>query len=243
MNYTLHALSYSPWSEKARWALQHHKLAFIEKEHSPLFGEALLRWRTWLKQRPLTVPILQTPERAIQDSYQIARFADQVGQGATLISDEAAVEPWNALSDKLMCHGRALLLHRLEQHPAAVVESMPRLIPSLLHKPMRPMFQQVGLWFFRSKYQISADQSQHQQAMIEGLERFQQHMADHRETVLDQFSFADIAMACVLQMIQPVADAFLSIGPATRKAWTDPSLAAHFSDLITWRDALYRAYR
>jgi glutathione S-transferase len=64
-----------------------------------------------------------------------------------------------------------------------------------------------------------------------------------RKYILDGFSFADIAMAATLQMVRPVADNYLAIGPATRDAWTDPELSERFADLLAWRDALYREHR
>jgi mercuric reductase len=50
------------------------------------------------------------------------------------------------------------------------------------------------------------------------------------------FSFADITMAASLQFILPVAERFISLGPATREAWTHHGLAAEYPDLLAWRD-------
>ena len=50
-------------------------------------------------------------------------------------------------------------------------------------------------------------------------------------------------MACALQLIRPVSNAFMRLGPGSRAAWTCPELATKYDDLITWRDTLYDKHR
>jgi glutathione S-transferase len=64
-----------------------------------------------------------------------------------------------------------------------------------------------------------------------------------RETFLDAFSYADIAVAPALQFVAPVSDRFIHLGPASRRAWGDPELAAEFAGLVAWRDHLCESYR
>jgi glutathione S-transferase len=64
-----------------------------------------------------------------------------------------------------------------------------------------------------------------------------------RDNVLDGFSYADVAMAVVLQMVSPVDSAYIPLGPARRRAWTEPTLAKDYADLLEWRDALYTSRR
>ena len=66
---------------------------------------------------------------------------------------------------------------------------------------------------------------------------------DGREHLLDAFSFADITMATSLQFILPVDDRYIALGPATRDAWTHPTLASEYADLLAWRDRLYARHR
>src|SRR5690606_1635100 len=65
------------------------------------------------------------------------------------------------------------------------------------------------------------------EAMGRGLNELRA-MLGGRRYLLDSFSYADIAAAVALQPIQPVADRFLRLGPATREAWTEPELADEF---------------
>jgi glutathione S-transferase len=58
-----------------------------------------------------------------------------------------------------------------------------------------------------------------------------------------RFSYADIAMASLLQGISPVGSGFIRLGPATRRAWTRPTLEAAYPQLVRWRDNLYLEHR
>ena len=42
---TLYGVGYSPWTERARWALDHHRIAYRYREHLPMLGEPMLRRR------------------------------------------------------------------------------------------------------------------------------------------------------------------------------------------------------
>ncbi|MET0286005.1 MAG: glutathione binding-like protein, partial [Polyangiales bacterium] len=55
-----------------------------------------------------------------------------------------------------------------------------------------------------------------------------------RPYLLGPFSYADIALASCLQMVEPLAIA----QPATREVWRWPELAAEFADLLAWRQRL-----
>src|SRR5262245_37961692 len=98
---TLIAEYFSPWSEKARWALDHHGLAYKYREHLPLLGEPLLRLRARRLTGRVSVPVLVTPEGVLADSFAIARHADELGRAPALFPRgcEAEVAGWNARSE------------------------------------------------------------------------------------------------------------------------------------------------
>ncbi len=56
--------------------------------------------------------------------------------------------------------------------------------------------------------------------------------------LLGEFSYADIAMAVVLEVVSPAADVQPPLGPATRRCWHDSGLAREFQDLLDWRGRL-----
>ena len=46
------------------------------------------------------------------------------------------------------------------------------------------------------------------------------------------FSFADVAMVVALQFVEPVADRYIRLGPATRRAWTNERFRHDYADLL-----------
>lgn len=78
------AIPFSPWSEKARWALDHHGCDYHEIHHAPVVGEWRLRAQMRRPFGRLTVPVLRDGDRWLTDSFDIARHADAIGHGTTL---------------------------------------------------------------------------------------------------------------------------------------------------------------
>jgi glutathione S-transferase len=96
---------------------------------------------------------------------------------------------------------------------------------------------------FVTKYNLDlAHLGPSQRVQREGLDALRTALV-RSEYVLGRFSYADIIAASLLQGVLPVADRYLRLGPATRSAWTQPELAADYSDLIGWRDRLYERHR
>ena len=97
---TLIGLAYSPWTQRARWALDHHGIGYAFKHYLPTAGEPMLRLRTGNFFGRVSVPVLLTPHGAITDSLSIARHADSVGGFSKLVDgQEEAVERWTAEAD------------------------------------------------------------------------------------------------------------------------------------------------
>ena len=64
-----------------------------------------------------------------------------------------------------------------------------------------------------------------------------------RTYLFDRFSYGDIIVCSLLQAVSPVADRYIRLGPAWRRAWTLPELARQFEDFLAWRDELYARHR
>ncbi len=70
---TLHGLSCSPWTWRARWALDHHRIDYDYREHTPMLGERRLRRLAEKRQR------LKPATRRIWTNEPLAaEFADLV---------------------------------------------------------------------------------------------------------------------------------------------------------------------
>ena len=245
----LYIESFSPWSEKARWALDHHGVRYRAVEHVPLIGELRLRWVARQPFGRVSVPLLVAnngEEERLTDSLSIGRWAERVGSGEALFpaNGHDAVEGWNRGSEGLMEGGRALLLPRLLASEEALREQLPAFMPPSLRSVAKPAAV-MGVRYLIRKYGITTEQPErHEQIARETLLALRGVLASEGRYLVDRrFTYADIAMACALQFFSPVAEELLHLGPATRLAWTHASIADEFHDLVTWRDGLYVDHR
>ena len=83
---------YSPWTEKARWSLDHHAMPYRYEEHLLLFGMPGLRLRTGHLTGPLTVPAYCDGKLALTDSWEIARHSDLQSSREKLFPEESLAE-------------------------------------------------------------------------------------------------------------------------------------------------------
>lgn len=237
-------LHVSPWSERARWALDHHGIEFDTVQHAPFLGERRLRKLVGRTDGPATVPVLVDGDAVIADSWEIVQHADRTGVGTPLVPDEheAAIRDWMRRVDEASSHGRALVVGAMLQSPAALDEGLPPALPAFLRPMLRPITRYGTRWFGR-KYGLRFDAiAEHEAAMRDLLERVQSTLKDRRY-LLGTFTYADIVAAGFVQGFSPVADEWLKLGPGTRQAWTRPTLASDFADVVKWRDELYAAHR
>ena len=242
---TLYTLSYSPWSERARWALQHHGVSFVERHHVPMLGEPFLRLWTRRARGIVTVPLLVDGDLALGDSYLIARWADSNSRSRreTLFPEAAQgdILTWNERAESGLQAARALVVAALADDDEALLESMPRALRSL---PGARATARLGLGHFRRKYALDEkDESVHREVVERTLEQLRDALADGKHLAGGTFTYADILGSTFLQCVEPVANEFLRLGPATRRAWTRTDLAARFANVLLWRDETYRAFR
>jgi glutathione S-transferase len=245
-------LPYSPWTEKARWALDVRRVPYTFRYYQPLLGEPELRLKLRQIGGRVSVPVLLTDEGgAIADSMHIARWADARGEGPRLFPEAlaAAIERFVALSERGTAAGRGLSLPRL----LADDEALDELLPKKLRSSLGPLGKQVAAFGVRRTVRkYAADQAgadEHRRTLLEVLDKIRAALAeapapagDAPRTILGRFTFADIAAAQVLVSIEPPAKG-LKLAPGSRRSFSDPSLREPYADLVAWRDDLYRALR
>lgn len=238
---TLVYLPYSPWSEKARWALDHHGVGYDGRVHVPLSGEPALRLRTRRLTGRASVPALIADDGVLLDSFDIAQYAEEHGRGASLFPSEhaAAIAEWNARSEAALAAGRKAAFARALDDPATLEEGLAPLLPASLRGPLR-FVANGAIAYMRRKYGIDQVDDKILVATLDALREAIEH---HGRYVLGELSYADLAMAVVLQFVRPVADEHVPLGPATRRTLGDPALASRYPDLIEWRDRLYAQHR
>jgi glutathione S-transferase len=236
------ALPYSPWSEKARWALDHHRVPYRFREYVPMLFEPWLRARLRQPLGRVSVPVFIGDGAVLRDSFSIARHADRVGAGPRLFPDEQVTDivAWNERSEGALAAGRVVVVRRLGEMPGALTESLPKFIPEAL-RPRLGGMTTMALGFLRSKYDLGGDLDASETTIRAALEGLRGALRG-RPYLLGELSYADMAMAVVLQLVRPV-EGFVPLGPAQREAWGNAELARSFGDLLEWRDALYAKHR
>ena len=242
MGRTLVHLPQSPWSEKARWALDHHGVTYKLLEHVPLVFEPVLRiWARDLR-RPITVPVLFEGARAWTDSLAIAEHAEEIGGGAPLFprAHLADVVGWNEVAEQIMQAGRARSMGRMLDDRAALVEQLPP--PLRFGGAAFAPVAKMGASFVAGKHvSKTASAAELEAAVTSGLDKAAAALRAGDYLAGNTFTFADVAIACSLGFVAPPAR--LSIGPATRAAFSDPKLAGIYGGLIAWRDRIVERHR
>jgi len=239
------SLNVSPWSERAKWALDHHGLAYETTEHVPFLGERRLRKLVGKRGARATVPALIVGREVLGDSWDIALYADREGKGTALVPPHLAepIRAWNVLADETMAAGRGLVVAALLASPEALEEAVPWKVPISTRWLFRPIVRYATTWF-AGKYELRfGEAAAHRTHLRSTLETLRRALAKDPPYLFGTFSYADIVMASCLQGICPVADRFVRLGPATRRVWTREDIAADFGDLVRWRDDLYERHR
>jgi len=241
---TLVSLRYSPWSERARWVLDHHRISYRTLQHDPFLNELRLRHLAGWPRGRVTVPLLLAGERRYRTSWDIACYADSVGSGERLIPDEltSAIAEIDSLAERAMNLGRSLLVDALLADPSALDASWPSWVPAPVASGLRPLARFGTRWFAR-KYALDfgslAADREGVRVVLDELRR----RSAGRQFLLDRFSYADIIVATCLQLVTPVSDRHWRLEPAQRRVWTRPDLAGDYPDLLQWRDSIYESCR
>lgn len=229
-------LTYSPWTQRARWALEHCGVAYDYKEYLPIVGEPLLRLRSKQTGRA-TVPVLLTAAGPVVGSLSIARYAAE--HGTRGLGDFAAIAPWSELSDAALAECRLRILRATLADDVGLSEGLAGLVPAPLRSALRFVARDtVGR--LAKKYEDLAQHGRAREALTRTRAALQQSGGDF---LLHTFSYADIAMVCALEMISPLAITTPPRGPATLRCWFDPLLAGEFADLLAWRERVISKVR
>lgn len=240
-------ISYSPWTEKARWSLDFHHLDYRYSEHLIMLGMPALRLKMKSFTGELTVPALIDGETRVMDSFEIAKYADKISASdRKLISDEklGLIKSINALSEAALDAGRALVMSRIARDPEAQRESLPSFIPKFARGVCRPIVA-MGLGYLDREFLVSGKSVETRQDELDRVifELDQMVRTRQGDFILGQFSFADIAIALAAQVLTPVSNEYIKLPEALRRCWANPQLAEKYAALVRWRDFLYTKCR
>ncbi len=110
---TLITIGPSPYVEKARWALEHHGISFVEQAHVPLF-----HWRATRPHHQQTVPLLLLDGGGrVGESSEIVAWADAQRPGGRPLLPDRLREQVAWLDDKVGRHGRRVAYQAMFQAP------------------------------------------------------------------------------------------------------------------------------
>lgn len=235
------AIPYSPWSEKARWALDLRGVPYFEQLYVPMLSEVGLRFSLRRLGGKVTVPVLFADDgRVCADSLAIARFAAATGRGPTLFpaGRDSEILRLDERSEEILAASRALSVAKAMDDAAAREEAVPRFLPALL----RPMVGRMGVVYLHRKYGTSLDREALARTIAAGLRGLREELAG-RPYLFDELSYADVILAVSLQLVAPVADRYIKLGEATRRVCTHAPIVEEFADLLAWRDRLYAEHR
>lgn len=247
--YQLISLSYSPWSEKARWALDHHHVDYRRIAYQPLLGEPGMRLRLRRLTGTISVPVFFDGKRWITDSWDIARFADTIGKGAPLFPVEhlPSIERFNAVSERGLAAGRGIGLRKVLDDEAA----LRAMVPPTLGRVLGPAALAIAAYGVRrTLIKYAADHTtddDHERVLRQALADIRDALQDTEgggpKTLVGRFTYADIAAAQVLQFVAPKNLGRFKMADASARAYTREHLAREFADVVRWRDELYARYR
>ncbi len=225
--------SFSPWTKKARWALERCGVDYDYEEYVPTLSEPKLRWRLRQFTGSVSVPVAIDGQVVQRGSWDIARYGAQVA-GENLLGDWQQIAPWNDLSEDALAAGRTRVVRAIKDDQIALRESLPSFIPPGLRSSLTFVARDAVRRLDR-KYAHLVRPDAIETALEATRAQLQKSNA---QFLLGQFSYADIAMAAVLEVIQPIARVEPPLGPATSACWLDRELAEKYPDLIAWRDQL-----
>ena len=252
MSLTLHGIRYSPWTLRARWALEHHKLLYHYKEHVVWLGEPGLRMESGRLRGDLTVPLLiekGTPKNVkktvLMDSFAIAHFADERGSGEKLIEGVRPEELAEIVADcEALCDFfRARFSSVILSDPDLQLEMLPRWVPSSVRRMTLPMVQFATRYVQKSfaVERILPEERLHEARGALNRLRYKLVGSQFSYLIGGRFSYADIVASSALIGIQPEPGKKFS--PRLQEALTHEEFARDFADLLQWRDRVAAKHR
>lgn len=250
---TLYRIHYSPWSQKAMWALEHHDTPHRQVEYLPMLGAPLMRLRTRTLRGRITMPLWVDGRTVLRDSFDIALYADASGDPRrTLFGNRRAeIAAWNQASENALEAARALAVQRFARDPEALADSVPGPRIAVL-APLLTGVGRLGARYLRTKYDTDHFDEAHALGTItDTLDALEEVLGDEPVSAAgepayvlgERFSYADITLSLVLQIVEPADESYIRLKPSARRNWRTPELAARYAPLVAWRDALFAKHR
>lgn len=231
---TLYIAPFSPWSMRARIALDAQGISYRAVHYVPTVSEPGLRWRLGDWRGRVTVPVLIPDDGpAVRESFGIAAWgAVRSARPLLTAHNRAACERIDALSNRALEAGRARTTRLVHDDAAALRESMPPAVAAL--GPLGRAIDRKATWDLLKKYGAEGVTEPEAVARLRSALVELRGALAGQQWLLGEFSYADVTGAMALGFVSPHARA--PLGPASRPLWTVEALASEFADLVAWRD-------
>lgn len=235
---------HSHFCEKARWALDHKRVAY-----EPVVVFPGLHRRTVRKLAPASsVPVLVTGDGAIQGSNEIIDYLDELVPERPLIPPEPGarddcLELERRMDEQIGVPLRQILYASLLDHPDFIRRCFTHAMPQWKRRfyPLvaAPLRRAIYAGYVKSPAAAAAARAAFEQTMTD----LEQRLGDGAYLVGDRFTRADLAVAALLSLIAlPREHPF---------PWGDvpPSAARDFIDsyrdhrVSHWVRTIYREHR
>ena len=229
---TLYAISYSPWSQIAAWALSAREIPFQYKHYTPVLSEPLIRLRSGYWTGTVSMPIIRIEKRYVRDTFNILEAIDEVEAKGPPLLTSAAARDWVEKAMHMSAARRGCITRATANSNAALDESNTLFRSRIAKTCSRPIARAVAKKIAR-KYD-DPDVAIARSILTD----LTQALKDTRY-LTGTFSAADIAMGVTMDVVAPPDDRYVKRGPHTRLLWADENLKRDFPEAIAWRDALY----
>jgi glutathione S-transferase len=246
MAHELYSISYSPWSERARFSLDVCNVPFINVDYQPPVSELSLRLRLRDLRGKLTLPVLFVggSKSVLRDSKDIARFASSVGNRPEyFIENDEEFERILRICDTIMEKGRIRTTRRMQKNRIALKESLPWYLRCTA--PLGIQIAKIETNRLLAKYGSEEEtDSNCLRIMQECLLELQQKLQNRKYLFNDHLTFADISASAALAFIKPHNEYNNLNGPQSILMWSESEdLQSQFHELLLWRDEIYSAHR
>lgn len=239
-----YSLPYSPWSEKARWALDFHQIDYREENVTPVVDNLKFKFSARRPLKKVTYPILKLSYDYIFDSLEIVKWAEKNMKGKSIIdfADYSKIKKWNDFSDELLnlIRYQTLIKAKLNWEILPPPIRLSKKTPQFLSREIVKT-NKWGIEFILKKYPVE-DVYQLDSLIREKLNYLETELCG-KDYLLDQFSYADIAVSVCLQLFDPPDLKILKINPGMKAMFKDNPYIEEFPYLFRWRNNLYQNWR
>lgn len=249
MTYRLIGMTQSVATQRVLWAFDYTEVPYRFEEYLPQISTPWLRLRTRRFTGSVSVPVLLGDNRlCLTDSWDIALQLNQDQPMAGLIPTACLdqVQAMNQLSEDIFNAARILLVGRMLQDDAALLDTFPDGIPQWSRPALLPLMRQTFRMLGKKYGEPGTTVQDQLQRLRTCLERVRQQL-DGKPYLLDRgFCYGDMTVIAALGMVQPALRPGVVPGPYQRASTCD-EMVQEFPDVLAWRNGVvdrhrYRSY-